>query len=138
MRTPPATTRFFNGLGRRVAYFYVRQLMRSDIEWGTDLPSGAKIIAVNHPTTDSFLVMSWPFEPIYILISEAAFRVPLVFEHDADDREAVKLSTDVLMEEIKRLMERSAKRLLERAGLRQPVCGNLSARLTRRRVQLLI
>ncbi len=79
LRKPPATTRFFNGLGRRVAYFYVRRLMRSDIEWGTELPSGAKIIAVNHPTTtDPFLMMSWPFEPIYILISEAAFEVPLV------------------------------------------------------------
>jgi uncharacterized protein (TIRG00374 family) len=79
VREPPMTTRFFNGLGRQVAYFYVRRLMRSDIEWGTDLPSGAKIIAVNHPTTtDPFLMMSWPFEPIYILISEAAFEVPLI------------------------------------------------------------
>src|SRR5918994_361656 len=75
MRKPPAATRFFNGLGRRVAYFYVRRLMRSDVEWEADLPSGAKIIAANHPTTDPFLMMSWPFEPVYILISEAAFRV---------------------------------------------------------------
>jgi 1-acyl-sn-glycerol-3-phosphate acyltransferase len=223
MRKPPATTRFFNEFGRRVAYFYVRRLMRSHAEWETDLPSGAKIIAANHPTTtDPFLMMSWPFEPVYILISEAAFKVPLigrflrlaghipvyahrgreafesalhllgegktvgifpegalseddgrlvttrsgavrlavtahvpivpagiapdwhfittrqlqrfgvtekmrwfwlgayevsvgkslVFEHAADDREAVKRSTDILTEEIERLMERSAKRLL--------------------------
>jgi uncharacterized protein (TIRG00374 family) len=223
VRKRRAATRFFNGLGRRVAYFYVRWLMRSDIEWGNDLPSGAKIIAGNHPTTtDPFLMMSWPFEPIYILISEAAFDVPLVgrflrlaghipvyadrgreayetalrllgeghtvgifpegalsgsdgrlatarsgavrlaaaagvpivpagiapdwhfvsarqwrrsgvteemrwfwlgayevslgeplvFEHSADDREAVKRSTDVLTGEIERLMDRSAKRLL--------------------------
>jgi 1-acyl-sn-glycerol-3-phosphate acyltransferase len=53
--------------------------MRSDVEWETDLPSGAKIIAANHPTTtDPFLMMSWPFEPVYILISEAAFNVPLI------------------------------------------------------------
>ena len=77
MRGTPATSRFFNGLGRRVAYFYVRRLMRSDVEWETDLPLGAKIIAANHPTTtDPFLMMSWPFEPVYILISEAAFNVP--------------------------------------------------------------
>jgi 1-acyl-sn-glycerol-3-phosphate acyltransferase len=76
MRKHPAAIRFFNGLGRRVAYFYVRRLMRSDVEWEADLPSGAKIIAANHPTTtDPFLMMSWPFEPVYILISEAAFRV---------------------------------------------------------------
>lgn len=79
IRKPPATTRFFNELGRRVAYFYVRRLMRSDVEWETDLPLGAKIIAANHPTTtDPFLMMSWPFEPVYILISEAAFKVPLI------------------------------------------------------------
>ncbi len=73
------TARFFNELGRRVAYFYVRRLMRSDVEWETNLPLGAKIIAANHPTTtDPFLMMSWPFEPVYILISEAAFKMPLI------------------------------------------------------------
>jgi 1-acyl-sn-glycerol-3-phosphate acyltransferase len=67
----------FNSLGRRIAYFYVRRLMQSDIEWKTDLPSGAKIIAGNHPTTtDPFLMMSWPFEPVYLLITESAFKVP--------------------------------------------------------------
>jgi 1-acyl-sn-glycerol-3-phosphate acyltransferase len=79
MRNPQATTRYFNGLGRRAAYFYVRRLMRSDVEWETDVPSGAKIIAANHPTTtDPVLLMSWPFEPVYILISEAAFKAPLI------------------------------------------------------------
>jgi 1-acyl-sn-glycerol-3-phosphate acyltransferase len=79
VREPPATTRLFNGLGRRIAYFYVRRLTRSEIEWGPDLPSGPKIIAANHPTTtDPFLMMSWPFEPIYVLVSEAAFEVPLI------------------------------------------------------------
>ena len=74
-----ATTRFFNRLGRRVAYFYVRRLMRSEIEWGADVPSGPKVIAANHPTTaDPFLMMSWPFEPIYILITEDAFKVPVI------------------------------------------------------------
>lgn len=198
VRERPATTRFFNGLGRRAAYFYARRLMRSEIEWGPALPSGPKIIAANHPTTtDPFLMMSWPFEPIYVLISEAAFEAalrllddgrtvgifpegalsgddgrlvsarsgvvrlaatarapvvpagiapdrhfvttrqwqrsgvteqirwfwlgayevsmgkPLVFEHAAENREAVKRSTDVLMAEIERLVQRSAKRLLD-------------------------
>jgi 1-acyl-sn-glycerol-3-phosphate acyltransferase len=224
MREPRAATTFFNGVGRRVAYFYVRRLVRSDIEWEADLPAGAKIVAANHPTTtDPFLMMSWPFEPVYVLITEAAFKVPLigqflrlaghipvyahrgleayetalhllsegrtvgifpegalseddgqlvrarsgavrlavtarvpivpagiapdwhfvttrrlqrfgieekmrwfslgayevsvgkplVFEHAADDREAVSRSTGILMEEIERLRERSAKRLLD-------------------------
>lgn len=74
-----ATTRFFNRLGRRAAYFYVRRLMRSEIEWEADVPPGPKVIAANHPTTtDPFLAMSWPFEPIYILITEDAFKLPLL------------------------------------------------------------
>jgi 1-acyl-sn-glycerol-3-phosphate acyltransferase len=79
MKRTSATTRFFNDLGRRAAYFYVRRLMRSEIEWCSDVPSGAKVIAANHPTTtDPFLMMSWPFEPIYILITEDAFKMPVV------------------------------------------------------------
>ena len=79
MRKPRATTRFFNKLGRRVACFYVSRLTRSDAEWEAEVPAGAKIIAANHPTTtDPFLMMSWPFEPVYILISEVAFEVPLI------------------------------------------------------------
>lgn len=76
---PSATTRFFNRLGRRAAYFYVRRLMRSEIEWEADVPPGPKVIAANHPTTtDPFLTMSWPFGPIYILITEDAFKLPLL------------------------------------------------------------
>jgi 1-acyl-sn-glycerol-3-phosphate acyltransferase len=73
------TTRFFNQLGRRAAYFYVRRLMRSEIVWEADVPPGPKVIAANHPTTtDPFLTMSWPFGPIYILITEDAFKLPLL------------------------------------------------------------
>lgn len=72
-------TGFFNDLGRRVSYFYLRHLMLSDIEWTAEVPVGPKIIAANHPTTsDPFFVMSWPFEPVHILITEAAFKVPVV------------------------------------------------------------
>lgn len=77
--TTSAATRLFNRLGQRAAYFYVRRLMRSEIEWGADVPRGPKVIAANHPTTtDPFLAMSWPFEPIYILITEDAFKLPLL------------------------------------------------------------
>src|SRR5512139_1636718 len=79
MSRTAATTRFFNQLGQRAAYFYVRRLMRSEIEWEADVPPGPKVIAANHPTTtDPFLAMSWPFEPIYILITEDAFKLPLL------------------------------------------------------------
>ena len=79
MSRTAATTRLFNRLGQCAAYFYVRRLMRSEIEWGADVPPGPKVIAANHPTTtDPFLAMSWPFEPIYILITEDAFKVPVL------------------------------------------------------------
>jgi 1-acyl-sn-glycerol-3-phosphate acyltransferase len=44
---------------------------------------------------------------------EATAGKPLVFDHAADDREAVKRSTDILTQEINRLVDRSATRLLE-------------------------
>ncbi len=77
--TLPFTTEWFNHLGQRLAYSYVRHFMRSDIEWAADVPTGAKIIAANHPTTtDPFVMMAWPLEPIHILITEQAFKVPAV------------------------------------------------------------
>ena len=234
----PALTRFFNGLGHRVAYFYVRRLMLSDIEWAADLPEGPKIIAANHPTTsDPFFLMSWPFEPIHILIAESVFKVPvggqflslaghvpvyagrgreafysalsllagghtvgifpegslseddgqiltartgavrmavtegvpivpagialdwhfvrrrelqqagatekmrwfwlgayevtlgepLVFEHGAEDQDAVRRSTETLMREIERLVERSAQRLLDRSWPRHAIAPRATA-----------
>jgi 1-acyl-sn-glycerol-3-phosphate acyltransferase len=79
MRIPPPTPRFLNELGRRLAYFYVRRLQHSKVEWETDLPSGANSIAVNRSTTtDPFLVMSRPFVPVYFLMGGAALEVPLI------------------------------------------------------------
>jgi hypothetical protein len=44
---------------------------------------------------------------------EVSVGEPLIFEHAVDDREAVRQSTDILTGEIERLMQRSAKRLLD-------------------------
>jgi 1-acyl-sn-glycerol-3-phosphate acyltransferase len=44
---------------------------------------------------------------------EVSVGKPLVFGHAAGDREAVRRSTNILIEEIERLMERSARRLLD-------------------------
>jgi len=43
---------------------------------------------------------------------EVSMGQALMFDHSADDREAVKRSTDILMQEIKRMVDRSAQRLL--------------------------
>jgi 1-acyl-sn-glycerol-3-phosphate acyltransferase len=128
MRKPPATTKFANELGRRVAYSYARRLTRSDVEWETDLPLGAKIIAANHPTTaDPFLMMSWPFEPVYILIGEAAFKVPLVGSF-------LRLAGHIPVHAHR---GREAFAGCELA-LDNRVCGNPSVRMWRRGVQPLI
>jgi 1-acyl-sn-glycerol-3-phosphate acyltransferase len=79
MPSLPLSTRLFNEMGRRAAQLYVRRLMLSDIRWPTDVPSGPKIVAANHPTTsDPFFLMAWPYGPIHILITESAFKVPVV------------------------------------------------------------
>jgi 1-acyl-sn-glycerol-3-phosphate acyltransferase len=79
MNSPTETNKLFNHLGQQIAYFYARRLMRSEIEWEIPIPVGPKVIAANHPTTtDPFLMMAWPLEPVYILITEEAFKVPLV------------------------------------------------------------
>jgi hypothetical protein len=90
MRRPPATTKFANELGRRVAYSYARRLTRLQ-QFGV---------------TEK---MRWFWLGAY----EVSVGKPLVFEHTADDREAVKWSMYILTEEIERLVERSAKRLLD-------------------------
>lgn len=79
MNYPSTTNRFFNRCGQQIAYFYARRLMRSEVEWETEIPVGPKVLAANHPTTtDPFGMMSWPLEPVYILITEDAFKVPVV------------------------------------------------------------
>ena len=66
-----------NGAGRMTARLYAGTLLKMEVEWRAPLPAGAKIIAVNHPTTtDPFLLMGVIPEPINILITEMCFQVP--------------------------------------------------------------
>jgi hypothetical protein len=43
---------------------------------------------------------------------EVSMGKALMIDHPADDHEAVKRSTDILMQEIKQMVDRSARRLL--------------------------
>jgi 1-acyl-sn-glycerol-3-phosphate acyltransferase len=53
--------------------------IKMDIERQVALPAGAKIIAANHPTTtDPFVMMGLTDEPIYILITNMCFRMPVL------------------------------------------------------------
>lgn len=64
--------------GRSIINFYVRQIMRADIHHDAPLPKGAKIIAVNHPSTnDPAFITALSREHMTILIKDTVFKVPL-------------------------------------------------------------
>lgn len=69
--------RITNRAGHGFAGLYSRTLLNMHVEWQAALPSGPKVIAVNHPTTtDPFLLMGLIEEPMSILITEACFKLP--------------------------------------------------------------
>jgi 1-acyl-sn-glycerol-3-phosphate acyltransferase len=58
---------------------YTRMILNMDVHKRHLLPSGAKIIAANHPsTTDPFFVASMVGQQSFILISETLFQVPIL------------------------------------------------------------
>jgi 1-acyl-sn-glycerol-3-phosphate acyltransferase len=65
-------------LGRSVITWYTRVMLRMDVVWEAPLPAGPKILAPNHPTTtDPFYLMALTDEPMSILVTGAAFEVPV-------------------------------------------------------------
>jgi len=65
-------------IGRSIVNFYVRNVLRADITHEAPLPSGAKILAVNHPSTsDPAFVTVLIKEQASILIRETLFKVPV-------------------------------------------------------------
>lgn len=75
----PEMMQRLNGVGRNFSRLYAGLALKTDIEWHAPLPTGAKIIAANHPTTtDPFLMMGLIDEPIHILITEMCFKMPVL------------------------------------------------------------
>jgi 1-acyl-sn-glycerol-3-phosphate acyltransferase len=65
-------------IGRSIVALYARGVLRPDIHRYAPLPKGAKIIAVNHPSTsDPAFVTVLTREQTTILIKETVFKVPL-------------------------------------------------------------
>lgn len=65
-------------LGRSIVEFYVRHILRANILQEASLPAGAKILAVNHPSTsDPAFVTALLKEQSSILIKEPLFKVPV-------------------------------------------------------------
>ncbi len=68
-------------MGQSVVDLYAHMALKMDVEWQAPLPEGPKIIAPNHPTTlDPFLMLHVVREPVSILVTGAAFEIP-VFGH---------------------------------------------------------
>jgi 1-acyl-sn-glycerol-3-phosphate acyltransferase len=66
-------------LARAGARLYASVLLETDVQSLGPMPEGAKIIAVNHPTTtDPFWLMGLLCEPLHIMITEMCFHVPLL------------------------------------------------------------
>lgn len=65
--------------GRTAVAAYMKLCLQNDVQWHTPLPSGAKIIAANHPTTnDPFYITTLIREPMHILVTEGAFDLPFL------------------------------------------------------------
>ena len=73
-----ASDRTLYRLGQSAVDLYTHLALKMDIEWQMPLPEGPKIIAPNHPTTlDPFLMLHVVREPISILVTGAAFEIPV-------------------------------------------------------------
>lgn len=68
-----------NRAGAGLMKSYMRCALNVDVAQHTALPAGAKILAANHPTTsDPFYLLPLVQEPVYLLITEMAFKDPVL------------------------------------------------------------
>lgn len=73
------TQAFFYKLGRSFVSTYAKLMLKVDISWQSQLPSGPKIIVANHPcNSDPFYLSLLSPEPISILLTENSFN-PAIF-----------------------------------------------------------
>ncbi len=64
--------------GYAAARLYTGLALNTDIEGDRLMPRGAKILAANHPsTTDPFFLLALTAEPVSLLITDCAFKVPI-------------------------------------------------------------
>jgi 1-acyl-sn-glycerol-3-phosphate acyltransferase len=67
---------------RPVVSTYTGTMLKMDVRKHTPMPTGAKIIAANHPsTTDPFFVAAMVRSQSFILINELLFEVPVLGEY---------------------------------------------------------
>jgi 1-acyl-sn-glycerol-3-phosphate acyltransferase len=72
------SSRLLYWASRPVVGTYAGAMLKMDVQKHTEFPTGAKIFAVNHPsTTDPFFIASILHQQCYILIKHVLFQVPL-------------------------------------------------------------
>lgn len=69
-------------ISRPVVGTYTDMMLKMDVKKHCEIPSGAKIIAANHPTTtDPFFVAAMLKYQAFILINDLLFQVPILGEY---------------------------------------------------------
>lgn len=64
--------------GQEALRLYAATMLKMDVVWHAALPPGPKILAANHPTTtDPFYLLTLMPSPASVLVTEAAFKVPV-------------------------------------------------------------
>lgn len=65
-------------LGRTIVSVFARSILELSIQWKAPLPKGPFIVAANHPCTiDPAVLTTLIDEPVYILIRNALFKIPV-------------------------------------------------------------
>jgi 1-acyl-sn-glycerol-3-phosphate acyltransferase len=71
--------KLINRTGATLIGTYMRHALNLDVVQHGSFPTGAKILAANHPTTtDPFYLLSLVQEPMYMLVTEMAFKDPVL------------------------------------------------------------
>jgi len=116
--------------GRSLVEFYVRHILKANIARETELPKGAKILAVNHPSTnDPAFITALLKEQSSVLIKETLFKVP-VFGRSlrlAGHVPVIKNNGRAALEEAVQLLKKGRTVIIFPEGEISPEHGQLKA-----------
>jgi 1-acyl-sn-glycerol-3-phosphate acyltransferase len=99
-----------------------------DVQWHAPLPPGPKILAPNHPTTtDPFYVLTLTSEPMSVLVTSAAFKVPVFGRYliEAGHIPAVCGSRGATVEALRRRIDAGHTVAIFPEGALSPLQGGL-------------
>ena len=76
------TEQILFGVSKPIVKSYTGTMLKMDVHQKCGFPSGAKIIAPNHPsTTDPFFIASMLGHQSFIMINDVLFQVPILGEY---------------------------------------------------------